>query len=559
MTPTRPGPQATSKSSAAIAWTSEVVAPRAGKALAAASRAIGRLDSVHPVAVLAPLVAAHFAVVAAIALTAEHNGWLFSMAGTGAHEWTASWALGHLWIPTSVTSYGLPVLLWPFALAFGGSLPAALPAIVVLQVAIGGAALLLATYGIASRIAGRLFGYVAALGWVLAPLLALGFFYPGHREFQGIPYNDYRGLVHDTVLPEALGLTIAAEYASLVALAVAAWLLVRCLDTGDWNDVLLGGLTAGFGVAIEPGNALFLPAPLLALAVARRWRQGLAFVAALLPAVGTLALWRWTGLGHVRGFEGLAFSWEDFRIIRIHFRGAGWSLLLVEWIAVAGIFALVRKAPAKGALVAAWFVGFFVLNSGSLARGRVLDGTIFRLLEPGYPAFVLLAAALVLLVPMSGRWQREPAPRERRPRLTRGLAATAIVLGLYPLALVALAGPTPRDRVVFQHARAESVPVSGAFALRVEQRDGLAVLTWKRPSAGATTLSYRIYRSPGPGCAPGGRDCRLRMAGAATIRATSWTDPEPGRSWYRVAAVADSDPNRIGGGLLLISPAVRAP
>jgi hypothetical protein len=544
---------------AAIARTSEALASRAGRALGAASRATGCIEAVHPAAVLAPLVAAQLAVVAVLGLGAAHNGWLFSAAGAGAHQWTAAWALGHLWVPASVASYGVPVLLWPFALIFGGSLPAALPAIVLVQVAIGGPVLVLALYGIASRIAGRLFGYLAALGWVLAPPLTLGFFYSGQREFQGIPYDDYRGLVHDTVLPNALGLTVAPEYASLVALAVAAWLIVRALDTADWNDVLLGGLVAGFAVGIAPENALFLPAPLLALAVARRWRQALGFAAALLPAVGTLALWRWTGLGHVGGFEGLPFSWEEFRIIRIHFRGAGWSLLLVEWIAVAGLFALVRKAPAKGVLVGAWFVGFFVLESGSLARGRVLDGSLFRLLEPGYPAFVLLAAGLLLLVPPWGRRGREAAAPECRPRPTRTLVAVAIVLAVYPLAMVALAGPTPPNRVVFEHAGATSVPVSASFDLRVERRGGQPVLSWKQPPADGTTLSYRVYRSPGPGCAAGERDCRLRMAGAATVRGTSWTDPDTGRSWYRVAAIADPDPDQIGGRLVLISPLVRAP
>jgi hypothetical protein len=395
---------------------------------------------------------------------------------------------------------------------------------------------------------------------VVAPLLSLGFFYPGERVFQGIPYHDYRGFAHDTVVPNALGLTAAATYASLVALALAAWLLVRCLDSGDWNDLLLSGLVTGFAVGLEPRNVLFLLAPLLALGVARRWRQGLGFLAALLPAFGTLALWRWTGLGHVGGFGGLPFSWEDFRIVRIHLRGAGWSLLLVEWIAVAGIFAIVRKAPAKGVLVAAWFVGFFVLNSGSLARGGVRDGSLFRLLEPGYPAFVLLGAAVLLLVPPWGRRRAVAAPREQRPRLTRGLAVATIGLAVYPLAIVALASPTPVDRVVVQQLRDQSVPLSDEFALRVERRGGRAILSWQEPPAADVTFSYRVYRSPGRGCdheRRGGQDCLLRMAGVALVRTTTWVDPEPGRFWYRVAAVADYRSEGIGGDLLLISPAAR--
>ena len=532
--------------------------PRAGAA--AVRRASGRLEAVHPAAILAPLVAAHFAVVVWVALTAHHNGWLYGGGDVGNHHWTASWALGHLWVSSADVSYALPALEWPLGLAYGGSLPAALPVLVILQAAVGGAVLVVATYGIAARIAGRLFGYVAAVGWVLAPLCSLGFFYAGNREFQGIPYANYRGLVHDLVVPNALGLTDGAAFPSLVALVVAAWLVVRFLDSGAWTDVLLAGLVTGFAVGIEPGNAVFLPAPLLALAVARRWREGLGFVVALLPALAALAVWRWTGLGHVGGFGGLDFSWEDFRIMRIHLRGAGWSLLLVEWIAIAGIVAVVRKAPAKGVLVAAWFVGFFVLNSGSLARGRVLDGSLFRLLEPGYPAFVLLAAAVLLLVPTWGlRRPVAAAPRELRPRVTPVLVAGAVLLALYPLVIVGLARPAPRDRVVFQFGRKESVPVSSAFALHVDRGAGGAQLRWQEPPADGVALSYRVYRSPEYGCGhgpPGGRDCLLRMARVAVVRSTAWSDPEPGRFWYRVAAVAAYSSATTGADLLLISPPV---
>jgi hypothetical protein len=501
----------------------------------------------------------HVAVVAALALQAQHNGWLYSTPGAGIGHWTAAWGLGHLWV-TAAGSYGLPVLFWPLALAAGGSLPSALPALVVGQVLIGGAILVLATYGIAARIGGRLFGYVSALAWIVAPLLTLGFFYADERTFLGVPFSDYRGFVHDVVLPDALGLTVSASFLSLVSLAVAAWLLVRHLDTGDWNDLLLGGLVAGFAVGIEPTNALFLPAPVVGLAVARRWREVLGFALALLPALGTIALWRWTGFGHVPAPEGVPFTWEELRINSIHLRGAGWSLLLVLWVAVAGAFALVRKAPAKGALVAAWFAAFFVVNSGSLSRGSVLDGSLFRLIEPAYPALVLLAAAVLLLVPTWGRRRPEPRPTRARPRLTWGLAAAVVFLAVYPAALVAFASPAPRDRVVVQEARSESVPVSKTFDLRVERHGGRATLSWQAPPAGATTLSYRVYRSPGYGCAyrdRGAGDCRLRMAGAATVRGTTWTDPKRGRFWYRVAAIGDYRAGRPGGDLLLISPATR--
>ena len=382
----------------------------------------------HPAILLAALVAAQWGVVASVALTAERTGWRF---GADAPEWAAARALGSLDVSV-VSGHGAPVLLWPFALAD------ALPVAVVLQVAVGGPLVLLALHGIGSRIGGPLLGYASALGWVVAPLLTLGFFYSGERTFQGIPYEDFRGLVHDTVLPSALGLAVGPGFPSLVAVAGAAWLVVRSLDTGDWNDVLLAGLVAGFAIAVRPLNAVFLPAPLLALLAARRWRQALAFAAALLPAVATLALWRWLApLPLLGDFD---FRRYDFWANRVHFRGAGWSLLLVAWIAVAGGFAVVRKAPEKGLLVSAWFAAFFVLAAGSLDRGGVLDGSLLRQIEPGYPAFVLLAATLLLLVPPLGRRRSAPSAPELGPRPAPTLLAVGVALAVYPLALVALAG-----------------------------------------------------------------------------------------------------------------------
>jgi hypothetical protein len=389
-----------------------------------------RVGEVRPAIALAPLVAAHWAVVAAIGLTAERDGWRFA---GDAPEWAAARALGHLDVG-AVPAYGTPVLLWPFAL--GDALPVA----VVLQVLIGGPLVVLAVYGICARIAGRLLGYAAAFAWVVAPLLTLGFFYSGERSFQGIPYDDFRGLVHDTVLPSALGLVAGPGYPSLVAIVVAASLVVRSLDTARSNDILLAGLVAGFAVGVRPLNAVFLPAPLLGLVAARRWRSALAFAAALAPALMTLALWRWAA--PVDAFGGFEFRRYDFWANRVHLRGAGWSYLLVLWIAIAGCFAVVRRAPAKGLLVAAWFAGFFVVASGSLARGRVLDGSLFRLIEPGYPALALLAAALILLVPPLGRRGPASVPGRERVRVTRGIVVGAVALGAYPLVIVVLAALT---------------------------------------------------------------------------------------------------------------------
>jgi hypothetical protein len=530
-----------------------------------------RLERVRPGFVLVPVVALQLAVVAAVALRADHNGWLYYTGGDGTHYWTASWALAHRWIPTAVASYGLPVLLWPLAYLVGDSLPAVLPPIVLVQVLVGGPLVVLALYGIASRIAGRLLGYVAAVGWAVAPLVTLGYFQGG-----------FRGDIRNLVVPNALGLTNLADFPSLVVLTLAAWLLVRSFDTGAWSDVLLSSLLTGFALGIKPANAVFLPAPVLALAVARRWRHGAAFVLALLPAVATLTLWKWIGFGYVPGLsrvqaksalgatpslplaagglDALPFSWHTFTNNLVELREVGWSVLLLEWIVVAGSFALIRKAPAKGTLVAVWFLGYVFLKGSAAGRSDVYQTTFFRLIEPAFPALVLLAAGCLLLVPTWGRRRGRIAPEHRRPQPTRSLAVGVVALAVYPLVIVGVSSATPPGKVVFQQEANQSVPVSNEFHLRLTHRDGHSVLSWQAPPAGATRVSYRVWRTKKLVChyqPSGGRDCLLRMPSRATTRATSWTDPQTGTWTYRVSAMANEHRDVVGGDFVLFSPVAR--
>ena len=405
---------------------------------AGAERLHARVEAVRPVFVLAPLVVIQLAVAAALARAAQHEGWVWPLPRRAGADWSSAWDLGHLWASAASTGYGFAVLFWPLARAAGSDFAAVAPGFVVVQTIVGGAIVVLALYGIGSRIAGRSFGYLAALAWALAPLLSLAWVYERRSSFEGVAYEGFRHQVRDQAVPSALGLTASAPYLALVALTVATWLLVRCLDTGSWRDLLLAALVTGFAIGVEPQCVLYAAGPVLALLLARRPRQALAFLAALAPALVTVVLWQ-SQAGHVGGF-GPSFAWSELRLGLVNLKAAGFSLLLLEWIAVAGIFALVRKAPAKGVLVATWFVGVF---AAALGRAPVRDLGALVLAEPGYPAFVLVTAALVLLVPGLGRRRRGPAAAEAPFAVTRGVAAAALLLALYPLVLVALAGRVP--------------------------------------------------------------------------------------------------------------------
>ncbi len=241
---------------------------------------------------LVPLVLAQWVMTAALGLSATHNGWLFYHGGDGTYYWTTTWSLAHHHVPETVISYGLPVFLWPVGLVYGANMLAGLPAVIVLQLLVLAPLGVLAMFGLGARIGGRLFGYAATITWILAPAITLAIL----RGFGEPPFDSK---VQNLVLPNALGLTNLADYASMILALTATLLVLRALDDRRWDDVVLAGLTTGLLLAVKPANGFYLPAPLIAFAVCRRWREGLAFVALLVPTLITLTAWKKIGLGYI--------------------------------------------------------------------------------------------------------------------------------------------------------------------------------------------------------------------------------------------------------------------
>jgi len=127
-------------------------------------RLLARIELLDRRIVLAGLIVLSWITTAALALhTIQHNGWLYYTGGDGTYYWTTSWSLAHRILPAAVISYGLPVLLWPLALIVGSSLLAALPVIVILQVAILTPLVVIGVYAIADRLGGRLFAGAATV------------------------------------------------------------------------------------------------------------------------------------------------------------------------------------------------------------------------------------------------------------------------------------------------------------------------------------------------------------------------------------------------------------
>src|SRR5919204_130749 len=119
---------------------------------------------------------------------------------------------------------------------------------------------LLCVWGIADRLGGRVFAYWATLLWLSVP-------------FIGIKYADagYHQRYTELTLPQSFGLTILADFPSMVAALVAVYFALRVLDRHDAIDAVAAGLAAGLAIAIKPSNTVFLAGPLLGFAYRRRF------------------------------------------------------------------------------------------------------------------------------------------------------------------------------------------------------------------------------------------------------------------------------------------------
>jgi hypothetical protein len=533
-------------------------------------RARDLIATIRPLYVLGTLVAVQWIAVLALALTVRHNGWLYYAGGDQLWHYTGAYLLAHGHLPPTLVGYGWSILLLPIAPFAGPNLVSALPAMVLANTLVLLPVALLCVYGIASRIAGRLFGYFAAALWIALPYLGILFVEPGYHQ----KYTEL-------TLPQLLGLTSVPDFPGTVALLVSAYLCLRALDAAGWYTAACAGLAAGYSIAIKPSNSIFLVAPALLLLV-ERWRAVLPFALGLAPALLTLAVWKYRGLGElaaapaepVRLASGVGDlldrihrpglnSWEHLHQVLLALREHFWVARVIEWLPVAGCIALLARSRRAFFLVGGWFV-VFLLAKGTYIPASVEDASFFRILMPAFPAYLLLAAAVVLLAPGV---RARPAPRPfalAGRRLSVAVLAAFAVFAVLPLAVVA-AIPRLHDGGSLAVRVGESlVPVSSGTGVRATAQDGAVRLTWRAQAPGGSSVFYRVLRTSGssaPLCAgvPGNAsdDCRLYMESVDTARATSFVDrPGPGRWTYRIGIAANwiDDPSL--GDIYVVSKAV---
>ena len=316
-------------------------------------------------------------------------------------------------------------------------------------------------------------------------------------------------------LPQSLGLTVLADFPSMVFVLLTAYLLVRALDTNEPVDAMLAGLLGGFAIGLKPSNSLFFGAAILALLVARRWSQTAMFLASLVPGVLLLALWKQRGLGQLPAFSstgrsggGLASIGADVPIAslpgpidkyvsldwhHLHQNIDGvreffWAVRPLEFIIFAGLIALGRRSWPKAILIFGWFMTFLLLK-GTDVKANVEDASFFRLLMPSFPAFLLLLASIPLLVPTFS-WTRKvfPKPLPVLPTRKAGrplLAAAAAVLVLLPLIFIVGTSPQSTAEAVSYPFQDVFIPVQSSYHLRVVGKPGEQRLTWDAPYAGS--------------------------------------------------------------------------
>jgi hypothetical protein len=550
----------------------------------------------QPWSVLGPLLVIQWLALLGLVGSVHHNGWLFYQGGDQTFYWTSAHLLAGWTLPIAPIGYAWSYVLTPIALVAGSNILLGLPAVLLLNVLVLLPIALLCVYGIATRIAGRIFGYWAAGLWILIPYAAIPMF-----------VQRYHQKYVEIALPQQLGLTVLGDFPSMVCLLVTAYLIVRALDSADWHDAVIAGLAGAFAIGIKPSNALFFGAAVLSLVVARRWVQTASFLCALVPGLIVLAVWKQRGLGEIPALSSTGGGGGGMRTAAIgadvplasvlspvdkyvhldwhHLhqnidgvREFFWAVRPLEFVVVAGFLAIGRRSWPKAVLIFGWFLTFLLIK-GTNERANIEDASFFRLLMPSFPAFLLLLAAIPLLVPAFS-WTRklfpEPAALTERRVGRRLLCAAVVLLVLVPLVLVSAASPQSTPVAVTESEQGVYVPVN-SFHVTARRVGSTVVLNWRPQLSGSTSPFYVVLRSPqsapdptnptervakeGVSCRRVGSgssvDCTLYMTRLSATTTTRYVDrPPPGRWTYRVTLSANwIDDPALGDSLVISEPA----
>jgi hypothetical protein len=534
----------------------------------------------RPRTVVGALMVAQILLVGILALSVEHNGWVWFQGGDQIWTTTAGWVLGQRELAPTESGYLWPAAQAPVTWATGPTYVQALPVLVFGQVLILGPIAVYCVYAMAREIGGRLLGYWAALLWVIAPFAAILLFVDRYQERW-----------YEQFLPQALGLTAMADFPSMVLVLSGALFVVRSLKPGRMTDAALAGVLIGAAAGLKPPNLLVAVGALLAYAVARRWREGLVCGIAIAPALLVLLLWKVRGLGQVPAFaldqariaagskplaldvnldRYLDFDLDHWRAQMDALREFFWSQRLVQWAPFAGLIAVLRvRRGAIAALLGGWLAAFLLVK-GFSPLAIVENGSFWRLMMPAWPAYLLLFASIPLLVPtLARRLGHRVGPVASTPVAPRWIAVAAVAAVLVPgLAIAAsspLGEPEARTKTVVQELGGNILtPVDDSVRLVVRQDGSSRRLEWTGGGSWRAAVFYRVYRHDGPGddtlCVLSGDVawyCFLRSEPIATTRDLSFVDPNGSSSaTYRIGIGTNWADDPEEGDVFAFSPPV---
>jgi hypothetical protein len=184
----------------------------------------------------------------------------------------------------------------------------------------------------------------------------------------------------------------------------------------------------------------------------------------------------------------------------------------------------------------------------------------WRYVEPGLPAFALLAASVVFLAPRPGRPYRSPHTPRQLPGGRWTIGAALAVLVAVPLMLMLVIPAASSALYARDNTLGNDAPISsGLRIIRADSSGGAVRLGWRPSGAASTSVYYVVYRSASPTtCAPptqGGKACDLTMTSVGLTRGPTFVDhPGPGRHWYRIGLLANFRDRTDGSDLMLVSP-----
>jgi hypothetical protein len=551
-------------------------------AAASAADGVGRTTDrllERPRIVLGSLIGLQLVATIVLALRVEHNGWVWFQGGDQIVNTTTGWLAGQRILPPTEVSYLWPLFQTPITWLTGPTFLQALPPIVLLQVLVLGPIALLCVYDLASRIGGRLLGYWASLLWVIAPFAVIPLFVDRYQERWT-----------EQFVPQALGLTAMPDFPSMVLVLLAAVLVARSLASEHAADVVLAGLLAGAAGGLKPPNYLFATGAVLGYVVARRWRALPLFALAMLPSLLVLAYWKEKGYGYLPALAAeqvrlaagvgaisldldryLDFDLDHWRAQMDYLREFFWSARVAQWAPIAGLLAVlrVRRAPIA-ALLAGW-LGAFLVVKGFSPRADIQANTFWRLLMPAWPAYLLLFAAIPLLVPTAARrlGTRLSAPASHVPAWRWSIVAAVATLALPALAIAAahpLQPPDPPAVVQYFPTTTILTPVDDGIAVAVSREGDANALRWTMDDEWRAEVFYQVYRWDGPGpdtlCSTDRESswsCYLRGSVVGTTRDASFTDlGAPTAATYRVGVGTNWANDPALGDIFAVSPTAAA-